>query len=48
MEIHDKNGTKNVIADYLSRINNEKTEEFPINDYFHYDKLIAFLRVEVP
>lgn len=29
-------------------INNGKFEELSINDYFTYDRMIAFLRAEVP
>jgi hypothetical protein len=48
MEIRDKKGTENVVADHLSRINDGKVEELPINDHFPYDRLVAFVRAEAP
>lgn len=48
MEIYDKKGTQNVVDDQLSRMNDVKIEELPFNDYFHDDRVIAFLRVEEP
>lgn len=48
MEIRDKKGIENVVADHLSRINDGKAEEMPINDYFPYDKLVAFVRDATP
>lgn len=44
----DKKGTENVVADHLSRINDGKVEEFPINDYSPYDRLVAFIRAKAP
>ena len=41
LEIKDKKGTENVVADHLSRIENLKQERIPINDESQYDKLIA-------
>src|ERR1044072_6657176 len=43
LEIKDKKGTENVVADHLSRLENIKHEQVPINDEFQYDKLIAQL-----
>ena len=44
LDIRDKKGTENVVADHLSRLEHLKPELVPINDDFAYDKLIA--RVE--
>lgn len=35
-----------MVDDQLSRMNDVKIEELPFNDYFHDDRVIAFLRVE--
>ena len=48
MEIRDKKGTENVVADHLSRINDGKVDELPTNDHFPYDRLAAFVRDEAP
>lgn len=32
----------------MSRISDGKVEELPINNYFPYGRMIAFLRVEAP
>lgn len=48
METHIKKGKKNIVVVHLSRINDRKTKEFPISDYFPYDILISFLRDEAP
>ena len=46
LEIKDKKGTENVVADHLSWIEDLKPEEVPINDEFPYDKLVAQLENE--
>ena len=46
LEIKDKKGTENVVADHLSRIEDLKPEEVPINDEFPYDRLVAQLESE--
>ncbi|KAI5385622.1 hypothetical protein KIW84_072287 [Lathyrus oleraceus] len=43
LEIKDKKGTENVVADHLSRLENLEPERTSINDDFSYDKLIATL-----
>lgn len=48
LEICDKKGTKNMVADHLSSISGDKYEDVPINDDFPYDRLIAFIRTEAP
>ncbi|XP_039685657.1 uncharacterized protein [Medicago truncatula] len=40
MEIRDKKGTENVVADHLSRIQDGQLEEVPINDCFPYERLV--------
>lgn len=37
LEIKDKKGIENVVADHLSRLENMKIEQQPINDDFPYD-----------
>ena len=41
LEIKDKRGTKNVVADHLSRIEGIKSDQVTINDDFTYERLIA-------
>lgn len=41
LEIKDKKGTENVVADHLSRLENIKNEQVPIKDDFPYDRLVA-------
>src|ERR1051325_3216764 len=41
LEIKDKKGTENVVADHLSRLEDIKHEQVPINDDFPYEHLIA-------
>lgn len=36
-----------MVANHLSRINYGKSEELPINDYFPYDRFVAFVRFKV-
>ncbi|XP_050894797.1 uncharacterized protein LOC127101414, partial [Lathyrus oleraceus] len=43
LEIKDKKGTENVVADHLSRLENLEPERTSINYDFSYDKLIATL-----
>ncbi|XP_058732958.1 uncharacterized protein LOC131604542 [Vicia villosa] len=43
LEIKDKKGAENVVADHLSRMEGLKPEETPINDDFPYERLIAQL-----
>lgn len=44
LDICDKKGTKNVVADHLSRLEYLKPDLGPINDTFTYDRLIATFR----
>jgi len=44
LEIRDKKGVENVVADHLSRIPNSPCNEFPINDDFPDEKLLAVFR----
>jgi hypothetical protein len=46
LEIRDKKGTENVVADHLSRISDGKLEQSPINDYFSFEGLVAFVTAE--
>ncbi|XP_058733217.1 uncharacterized protein LOC131604819 [Vicia villosa] len=46
LEIKDKKGVENVVADHLSRMEGIKPEETPINDDFPYERLIAQLESE--
>ena len=48
LEIKDKKGTENVVADHLSRLENLKHEQVLIDDEFQYDKLIAHLEDTEP
>ena len=48
MEIRDKKGTENVVADHLSRIQDGQLEEVPINDCFPYERLVSFVKTEAP
>ena len=43
LEIKDKKGTENIVADHLSRLENLKTEQILNNDDFPYERLIAQL-----
>lgn len=44
----DKKGTKNMVANDLSRLSDVRKEELPLDDYFHDDKLVALIQSEVP
>lgn len=41
LEIRDKKGTENMVADHLSRLEYMKPDLIPINDDFTYDRLIT-------
>ena len=41
LEIKEKKGTENVVADHLSRMERLTPEEVPINDDFPYERLLA-------
>ncbi|XP_050893375.1 uncharacterized protein LOC127100035 [Lathyrus oleraceus] len=41
LDIKDKKGIDNVVEDHLSRIEDLKPEQVPINDDFPYDRLVA-------
>jgi hypothetical protein len=43
LEIKDKKGIENTVADHLSRIDDIKQEQVPINDDFPCDRLVAQL-----
>ncbi|MCI33583.1 hypothetical protein A2U01_0054800, partial [Trifolium medium] len=47
IEILDKKGTDNVVADHLSRMEGIELESVPINDDFPYERLIAQLETGV-
>jgi hypothetical protein len=40
MEIRDKKGVENSVANYLSRLQFEESTELPINDYMRDDTLL--------
>jgi len=44
LEIRDKKGVENVIADHLSRVPNTLSNELPINDNFPNKQLLATFR----
>jgi len=44
LEILDKKGVKNVVADYLSRIPNAPTEEKPINEDFPDEHILTIFK----
>ena len=46
LEIKDKRGNENVVADHLSRIEGIKPDHVPINDDFPYEHLIAQLELD--
>lgn len=46
LEIKDKKGAENMVADHLSRIEDLKPEQVPINDDFPNDRLVAQLESE--
>ena len=41
LEIKDKPGSENLVADHLSRMENLKPQDVPINDAFPYEHLVA-------
>ena len=41
LEIRDKKGVENVVADHLSRVQNAPSDEQPINDNFPDEQLLA-------
>ena len=46
LEIKDKLGSENLVADHLSRMENLKPEKIPINDDFPYEHLVAQMEFE--
>ena len=44
LEIRDKKGVENVVADHLSRIPNAPVEWTPINEDFPDEHILAFLK----
>ena len=44
IEIRDKKGVENVVADHLSRIPNSPCNELPINEDFPDENLLAIFR----
>ena len=44
LEIRDKKGVKNVVADHLSRIPNAPIEEEPINEDFPDEHILAIFK----
>lgn len=45
LEIKDKKGTENVVADHLSRIEGIQSDNIPINEDFPYERLLAQLEM---
>jgi hypothetical protein len=43
LDIRDKKGIENIVADHLSRLEHLKPDHLPINDDLTYDRLIAKL-----
>ena len=41
LEIRDKKGVENVVADHLSRMPNAPSDKLPINDNFPDEQLLA-------
>lgn len=48
MEIQDKKGTMNMVANYLSRITDVESGDVLINDYSTYDRMTTFVRAKAP
>ena len=46
LEIKDKSGSENLVANHLSRMENLKPEKTPTNDDFPYERLIAQIESE--
>jgi hypothetical protein len=46
MEIRDKNGVENSVADHLSRLQFEESVELPINDYMRDDTLLKVSTID--
>jgi len=44
LEIQDKKGVENVIANHLSRVSNAPSNELPINNNFPDEQLLATFR----
>jgi len=44
LEIRDKNGVENVVADYLSKIPNVPTEKTPINENFLDEHILVIFK----
>ena len=44
LEIQDKKGVKNIVADHLSCVPNAPSNEFPINNNFPNEQLLATFR----
>lgn len=48
IEIRDKKGTENVVAEHFCRLTNLKGDEFPLDDSFPDDKLFVLIGNETP
>lgn len=48
IEIQDKKGTENVMADHLSRLTDVDSDDVHIDDYFPYDRLVNFVISDAP
>lgn len=48
LEIKYKKGTNNMVANHLSRLENVKTEQVPINNDFPYERLVVHLENDTP
>ena len=46
LEIRDKKGVENSVADHLSRLQFEDTTELPINDYMRHDTLLKVSTID--
>jgi len=44
LEIRDKKGVKNIVADHLSRVPNAPSNELPTDDNFPDEQLLATFR----